>query len=54
MQRVWFNKTFSSVGTAMRLIREAVLYYRSHLDKAVAQAVEDAGASSRREDETPH
>ncbi|WP_332862420.1 ATP-grasp domain-containing protein [Janthinobacterium svalbardensis] len=23
MQRVWFNKTFSSVGTAMRLIREA-------------------------------
>lgn len=23
MQRVWFNKTFSSVGTAIRLIREA-------------------------------
>ena len=31
MQRVWFNKTFSSVGTAIRLIREADGVGRYHL-----------------------
>ena len=31
MQRVWFNKTFSSVGTAIRLIREADGAGRYHL-----------------------
>ncbi|MES2743145.1 MAG: ATP-grasp domain-containing protein [Pseudomonadota bacterium] len=31
MQRVWFNKTFSSVGTALRLIREADSARRYHL-----------------------
>lgn len=31
MQRVWFNKTFSSVGTAIRLIREADSAGRYHI-----------------------
>lgn len=31
MQRVWFNKTFSSVGTAMKLIRESDSAGRYHL-----------------------